>query len=199
MSKPHEVHGIVSSYLNPDVSSEKEEAISRTLGRYAEPRRKWHNLGYLALGLREHRRLLGRWPGRDTMSAWLYHAYELGDEEASAVEFLRDAGALGFSLDEAERFIAPLIVGSRPSLQSSSVLGDMRLAILGQPRISYLSYSRKLRKEYPFLDSPAWCLGRAAVLKEMLAREPIYFRGEFESSMAARAKANMKAELDLLL
>ncbi len=112
---------------------------------------------------------------------------------------LRDAPALGISLEEAERRIVPLITASRPTDIASSAISDMRIAIFGQSRVHYLAYARKLRAEYPFLDAEAWGLGRLAMLKLLASRNPMYFRKEFESAFAVRAGENMQAETALLL
>jgi len=78
------------------------------------------------------------------------------------------------------------------------VVGDMRIAILGQNRVKYLAYSRKLQQSWKFLGPHQWEQGRIAALKELLSRPRLYFREEFESKMAGIAKENMQAELSLL-
>src|SRR5271157_1592323 len=169
--------------------------VESALKKYNDPTRKWHNLKYLRLGLKEHERLLGMLPQRDALAAWLYHSYELGSEEASAVAFLRDAAALGFSFEDAERYMTFLIVGCRPSSPPSSTIGDMRIAVLGQDKDSYLSYAAALREEWAFIGESAWFLGRSAALRYLLTKNPLYFRPEFESSLAIKARENMQEEL----
>jgi predicted metal-dependent HD superfamily phosphohydrolase len=199
--RPHPVIALLQRSLNPDADEGRASAISKAIEAYSGPRRKWHDLRYLGLGLDEHRRLLGGLPGRQGMAAWLYHCVEPEDEAASAVALLRDATALGFSLEEAEERMAPMITESAlaklPSATAGTV-GDMRIAVLGQERAPYLAYSRRLRAEYPFLDEEAWRLGRSSVLRSLLARKPLYHREEFEAALAGRARKNMEAELRLL-
>jgi predicted metal-dependent HD superfamily phosphohydrolase len=198
---PHPVIAVLQRSLNPDADEGRGVAISKAIEAYSAPRRKWHDLRYLKLGLDEHERLLGGLPGRHAMVAWLYHCVEPEDEEASAVALLRDAAALGFSLDEAEDRVIPMITESAlarlPSATAGAV-GDMRIAVLGQKRTSYLAYSRRLRAEYPFLDEEAWRLGRSSLLRSFLGRKPLYHREEFEAALAGRARKNMEAELRLL-
>jgi hypothetical protein len=189
---------ILSKVINPKGSPEAEEAIRLALLRYCDPQRKWQDTNYLWLGIREHHRLLGIHPVRDAMTAWLYHAYEPNDELTSAVAFLRDSRLLGYTYDEAEDFVIPLIRNSHPSMPSSSVVGDMRLAIFGQSRIKYLTYSRKIRQAWKFLDKEAWKLGRIAALKALLERPKLYFREEFEKELAGKARENALAEMTLL-
>jgi predicted metal-dependent HD superfamily phosphohydrolase len=189
---------ILTAVLNPDSYPERDAIIRKIVSEYGASYRKWHNLAYLCLGLREHKRLLGQYPRREVTIAWAYHYFVPGDEDASTVEMLKDAAALGFSLEDTERYVAPLMTGSRPSLPSSSVVGDMRLAILGQKRIPYLAYSRKLRREFSFLNKEAWRLGRITILNKLLSQPTFYYRREFESALADTARGNMHAELALL-
>ena len=193
------VQDIILHSLSPNGEDERTRVIQEVLARY-DNKRKWYNTQYLLLGLKEHKRLLGVYPVRDAMAAWLYHAFEPGDELTSSVAFLRDSRALGFTFDEAESYIIPLIRNSHPSLASSSVVGDMRLAILGQKRIPYLSYARKIKLAWKALgiEGEAWRLGRIAMLAALMARKRIYFRDEFEKALATPARENMQAELDLL-
>lgn len=194
------VQDIVLLSLNPKAEETKTAAIQALLARYDDPKRKWYNLKYLQLGLKEHFRLTGVYPVRDAMMAWLFHAFELGNEEAGAVAVLAQCRPLDFSLEDAEKYICPLITASHPSLESSSVVGDMRIAILGQKRIHYLSYARKVKAMWRSsgIEGEAWRLGRIAVLTTLLARRHIYFRDDFEKALATKARENMQAELSLL-
>jgi predicted metal-dependent HD superfamily phosphohydrolase len=194
------VQDIVMLVLNPKAEETKTAAIQALLARYDDPKRKWYNLKYLQLGLKEHFRLTGVYPVRDAMMAWLFHAFELGNEEAGAVAVLAQCRPLDFSLEDAEKYICPLITASHPSLESSSVVGDMRIAILGQKRIHYLSYARKVKAMWRSsgIEGEAWRLGRIAVLTTLLARRHIYFRDDFEKALATKARENMQAELSLL-
>ena len=87
--------------------------IDRLLLTYREPGRKWHNASYLWLGIKEFRRIMGNHPPRDLTLAWAYHAYVLRDLDASAVAMLHDCRDLGFTLEEADRYVSPLITNCR--------------------------------------------------------------------------------------
>ena len=192
---------VLTNILNPSGGGNQKAVLSvidRLLLTYREPGRKWHNAAYLWLGIREYTRLIKAPPTRDILTAWAYHCFELGDEDASAVAMLHDCRNLGFTLEEADRYITPLIAKCRTDLQSSSVVGDMRIAVLGEGRIRYLAYARKIRQEFPFFTQEMWRLGRTAGLKTMMARTPLYYRPEFENSLAITARSNMEAELGLL-
>jgi hypothetical protein len=132
------VQDIVLLSLNPKAEEDKTRVITEVLARYADPKRKWYNTNYLLLGLREHFRLTGMYPVRDAMVAWLYHAFEPGNEEAGSVAVLAHSRRLGIGLEDAEKYICPLITGSHPSLESSSVVGDMRLCQPSGTRVTIL-------------------------------------------------------------
>ena len=193
----------MSSHLDAIVESfasvEGRKTVKDVLDRYGDPARRWYNLSYLELGMSQHSSLMKGSPNRNTMVAWLYHSYEpRGDEEKSVVAFLKDSGTLGFSFEDAEDSVIPLIMGSRPVLPASSVVGDMRISCLGQPRDAYILYSEALRYEWAFLSNEAWKLGRTAALKKLLDKKPLYYRQEFEDALAAQARENMKHEIHAL-
>ena len=194
------VQDIVSLSLNPVAEEEKGRVIKEVLSRYDDPKRKWYNLEYLHLGLEKHFRFMSIYPVRDAMMAWIFHAFDPGNEESGAVAALAHCRALGFSLEDSEKYVCPLITASHPSLESSSVIGDMRLCCLGQGRTHYLSYARKIKSMWKAsgIGGEAWRLGRIAMLNALLARKRIYFRDEFVGALADQARDNMLAELGLL-
>jgi hypothetical protein len=187
---------MVVPVLNPEGDAGRAAVLATVLARYGG--RRWKDSSYLAHGLREHARIMGRLPSRHAMAAWLYHAWEPGDPGASAVAFLRDCRSLGFSLEEAERHVLPLVSGSWSLAASSSIITDMGLSPYGQPRVAYLRFTRRLRGRWRHLGSRAWELGRAACLAALLARRPLFCTPEFERELAEVARGNIKAELLLL-
>ena len=115
----------LSASLNPGGLEDRGTALAGVLDRYAK--RGWKGIDYLWLGLREHKRLLGTYPARHCLAAWLYHAWEPGDGGLSSVAFLKDCRSLGFSLEEAERHVVPLISGCWDLTGGASVVIDMEL------------------------------------------------------------------------
>ena len=51
---------------------------------------------------------------------------------------------------------------------------DADLAILGTDAETYDGYRQAVRSEYAALDERTWRAGRAAVLSDLLARQPLY-------------------------
>ena len=187
---------MVVPVLNPEGDAGRAAVLATVLARYGG--RRWKDSSYLAHGLHEHRRIAGCLPGRHAMAAWLYHAWEAGDEGMSSVAFLRDCRSLGFSLEEAERHVVPLISGCWDLTGGASVVIDMELSPYGQPRVAYLRSARRARDRWRHLGSRAWEEGRTLGLTMLVQKDPMFQSPEFERELAAAARANIKAELLLL-
>ena len=80
----------------------------------------------------------------------------------------------------------------------TAVLLDADLAVLGSEPAAYQAYVTGVRAEYAHLDADAWRVGRAAVLRDLLGRRPLYATAPGRARWEARAGANMAAELAAL-
>ena len=78
------------------------------------------------------------------------------------------------------------------------VLLDADLAVLGSEPAAYQAYVTGVRTEYGHVDEARWRAGRAAVLRGLLDRRPLYATVEARNRWEARARANMTAELAAL-
>ena len=78
------------------------------------------------------------------------------------------------------------------------MLLDADLAVLGAEPAAYQAYVTGVRAEYAHVDAAAWRTGRAAVLRDLLARRPLYATEPARARWEARAGANMAAELATL-
>jgi hypothetical protein len=188
---------MVMPVLDPEGEEGRRHILAGVLARY-QGRTRAKDAAYLAYGLHEHRRIEGRLPGRYAMAAWLYHDWEPGDEGISSVAFLRDCRSLGFSLEEAERHIAPLISGCWNLTHGSSVVIDMELSPYGRQRVAYLRSARRTREGWGHLGGRAWEIGRTLGLVMLVQKSPMFQSPRFEEELAASARANIKAELLLL-
>lgn len=73
---------------------------------------------------------------------------------------------------------------------------DFDMSILGRERDDYSSYTRKIRHEYEHVDESAFCRGRSAFLKTILAsNNPIFSTPEFFSEMESKARGNIEWEI----
>jgi predicted metal-dependent HD superfamily phosphohydrolase len=74
---------------------------------------------------------------------------------------------------------------------------DADLAILGAAPADYERYRLAVRAEYAHVPDDAWRAGRAAVLRSLLAKEPLYRTRAAQERWAARARRNLREELAL--
>ena len=75
---------------------------------------------------------------------------------------------------------------------------DMDLAILGAPPADFAAYDRAIREEYAHVPEPAYRRGRAAVLRRLLERDPIYLTDTFRAEREAAARHNLSTALATL-
>jgi predicted metal-dependent HD superfamily phosphohydrolase len=85
--------------------------------------------------------------------------------------------------------------GADPSGADAAVLLDADLAVLGSEPAAYQAYVTGVRAEYAHVDAAAWQVGRGQVLRDLLARRPLFATAPAQQRWAARAAANMTAEL----
>ena len=85
-----------------------------------------------------------------------------------------------------------------PADDDTAVLLDADLAVLGSDPAAYQAYVTGVRTEYGHVDAAGWQVGRGQVLRDLLARDPLYATEPGRRRWARRAAANMTAELATL-
>ena len=78
-----------------------------------------------------------------------------------------------------------------------AVVVDIDLSVLGSEQGDYDDYVRAIRSEYA-ISNDAWRVGRGAFLAKMLERKRIFHTEWMRSEGEARARLNMRRELDVL-
>lgn len=73
---------------------------------------------------------------------------------------------------------------------------DFDLSILAAQSELYEAYVHNIRKEYNFLSTEQFALGRSAFLQKMLQKEHIFYTGDFQVGEEA-ARKNMQWELQM--
>jgi predicted metal-dependent HD superfamily phosphohydrolase len=121
-------------------------------------------------------------PGEDerASAAWArtnLTAVRLGEEDVARVERLVLATA---------GHTAP------PGDRAAQALLDADLAILAAPPAEYERYRLAVRAEYAHVTDEQWRAGRAAVLRSLLAKDPLYLLAHH---WEAAARRNLVAEL----
>lgn len=171
------------------------------LARWGEEHRRYHDVRHLASCLAA----LGALDCTDRLvhlAAWFHDAVYAGeagaDEEASArLAEQRLAGILPEAeVAEVARLVRLTATHDpAPGDARGATLVDADLAILGSLPGRYDVYARDVRLEYAHVEEEAFVAGRAAVLRHLLALDPLYRTPQGAQLWAERARANLSAEL----
>jgi len=174
---------------------------------YDDPSRGYHDLLHLSEVLGNVDVLLP--PGdaeRDAvlLAAWFHDAVYRGrgdDEERSAelAESLLAGVAPEPLVAEVARLVR-LTATHRPAADDrpGQVLCDADLAILAAGAERYESYTRGVRSEYAHVPDVDFATGRAAVLRDLLAKPALFETDEGRRRWEQRARANVAREIDHL-
>ncbi|MFF6997469.1 hypothetical protein ACFY93_21265 [Streptomyces sp. NPDC008313] len=175
------------------------------LKRWSEAQRRYHTVDHLVAVL-DHVDTLAEYADDADLvrlAAWFHDAVYLPDrsenEERSArlaERALTEAGVAEAGVAEVARLVR-LTVGHDPADddRNGQVLCDADLAVLASAPETYAAYTDAVRVEYAFVPDEDFRVGRADVLRQLLAlprlfRTP-YGRREWEDT----ARANLEAEL----
>ena len=169
------------------------------LAAYAEPDRHYHDRRHLAEVL-ERLAELGCEDDVVVLAAWFHDAVHdgaAGEEERSAAW--------------AERVLPPEVAGEvgrlvrvterhRPEAddERGQLLSDADLAILAAPPERYDGYVRDVRVEYADVPDDDFDRGRAAVLRDLLAKDTLFHTASARERWEDRARANVADELATL-
>jgi predicted metal-dependent HD superfamily phosphohydrolase len=185
--------------------SDVAHAGADLLGRYAEPHRRYHDLAHLDDVLRHVDELADH--ARDVrvvrLAAWfhdaVYDPMASDNEERSArlaetsLSELRVEDAIVAEIARLVRSTAGH--APAPGDRDAEVLCDADLAILASGPERYQVYAEAVRAEYQHLDDRTFARGRAAVLRGLLARDPMFSTPTGHDRWESAARANVTAEL----
>ncbi|MEV0640220.1 hypothetical protein AB0I77_35860 [Streptomyces sp. NPDC050619] len=179
------------------------------LTRWQEPQRRYHTLAHLTAVL-DHIDVLEQHaadPDVVRLAAWFHDAVYLPDrsenEERSArlaERALPEAGVPAAKTAEVARLVR-LTVTHDPADDDpdGQVLCDADLAILAAPPSAYAAYTAAVREEYGFVPNDAFRMGRATVLRQLLALPRLFRTPYGESKWEATARYNLSSELEMLM
>jgi predicted metal-dependent HD superfamily phosphohydrolase len=181
------------------------QAGAELLGRYAEPHRRYHDLAHLDDVLRQVDELAEHASDVHVvrMAAWFHDAvYDptaADNEERSALLAQTTLSELrvedGIAADVARLVRGTADHAPEPGDLDAAVLCDADLAILASGPERYQVYVEAVRAEYGHVDDHAFAEGRAAVLRGLLARDPMFSTPTGRERWEAAARANVTAEL----
>ena len=175
------------------------EVRDELLAAYGSPGRSYHDMRHLAEVL-DRLDDLGCDDPAVQQAAWFHDAvYDgaAGDEERSA------AWAERVLRPELAREVARLVrltETHRPPDDDPAgrALCDADLAILAASRERYAEYARDVRQEYAHVSDADFAAGRAAVLRDLLAKPALFQTERGHDLWEDAARANVAAELDRL-
>ncbi|MFB9238977.1 metal-dependent phosphohydrolase [Plantactinospora siamensis] len=180
------------------------------LHRWREPHRQYHTEAHLRAVLSTVDEHAGAAADADLvrLAAWCHdavydcHAAAGHNERESAAlagTLLVEAGLPDTRIVEVERLVL-LTATHRPEPgdRNGGLLCDADLAVLaGQPD-EYDRYAAAVRREYAHVPDPLFRVGRATVLRELLALPELYRLPELAARWTEPARANMRRELAAL-
>nr|WP_228501288.1 hypothetical protein [Nocardioides agariphilus] len=132
------------------------------------------------------------------LAAWFHDGVydgRPGAEERSA-QWALSALARRPEADEVARLVR-LTEQHRPAGDDPNgcILSDADLAILAASPQRYAEYVADVRREYAHVPDDLFCRGRAAVLRELLAKDSLFHTPHACEHWETRARANVEAEL----
>ncbi|QYC43132.1 hypothetical protein Nocox_27680 [Nonomuraea coxensis DSM 45129] len=179
------------------------------VARWSEPHRHYHDRAHLAAVLAAVDDLASDAADPDAvrLAAWFHDAVYDGhpgrDEERSAQLAQARLPACGVPpavVAEVARLVR--LTAAHDTLAggdaNGAVLCDADLAVLGGPRDApggYAAYAAAVRREYAHVPDDLFRLGRADVLRRLLATPSLYRTARARELWEERARANMTAEL----
>jgi len=173
--------------------------------RWSEPHRRYHTTSHLLDVLTALDQLCAPVvPGRTVrLAAWYHDAVYAGvagtDEESSAAlaeQTLPSAGVSSAAVAEVVRLVLLTRSHSPDSGDAAgALLCDADLAVLGRDPDGYARYQQQVRTEYAHVSERDWRTGRSAVLRQLLAQEPLFRTPVGAQRWEARARTNLENEL----
>jgi predicted metal-dependent HD superfamily phosphohydrolase len=182
------------------------QAAADLLRRWAEPDRAYHNLDHLrhCLARLDDVTVVGAGADPDLVEAalWFHDAvYDArsADNEARSAELAREALAMLGVPDETARRVAALVLLTRhrepPTEPEGRLLCDIDLSILGESADDFERYDQAIRREYAWVPDPIYRRERAAVLRGLLERQPLYATPHLRERYEQPARANLQRAL----
>jgi predicted metal-dependent HD superfamily phosphohydrolase len=177
-----------------------EDLRDRLLAAYSLPTRRYHDLRHLDEVL-DRLAELGEDRPAVLLAAWFHDAVyegERDDEERSAS--LAEAELGGRASADVVAEVARLVrmtASHRPAAGdvAGEHLSDADLAILAAPPARYEEYVVAVREEYAHLSDGDFAAGRAAVLRDLLAKPSLFHSPRARALWEDAARANVTAEL----
>ncbi len=174
--------------------------MDRLLAAWAEPQRRYHTLQHLGecLALFDRYRQLAEQPAEVELALWFHDAvYDVrgkDNEARSAAWAQADLKAAGVGAAAIARIAGHIMATCHAALpvgMDQQLLVDIDLSILGAPKPRFLAYEEQVRAEYAWVPGFLFRRKRREILKEFLARQPIYNTPSIREELESRARENL--------
>jgi predicted metal-dependent HD superfamily phosphohydrolase len=193
-----------------------EQWLEEILSRYTEPQRHYHTVSHISSMLQLSEKYENQIHNTVAVKlAILFHDFiydptAKDNEEQSAKyfkDFARDFKIQSETVVLVVEFIERTIThttGSNSMGMVPDAIADLRLfldfdlEVLARDPLKYMEYAAQIRQEYGHFPEGEYCVGRTAVLESFLGRERLYFSNAFFADNEARARSNLKSEIEYL-
>ena len=172
------------------------------LAAYADPSRGYHDSLHLAEVLARLDELGGAGVSFDptvtALAAWFHDAVYDGErdaEERSAVWAEQALADTAYAAEVARLVRLTETHDPGPDDLGGQALCDADLAILASPRERYDAYVTGVRRDHAHLSDTDFAFGRAAVLRDLVARERLFHTSYGRAAWESAARANVEREL----
>ena len=186
------------------VGARDEADGNRLLGAlilaWDEPQRRYHTLQHLEECLATLEPHLDRadHPAEVELAIWFHDAvywpYEKDNEELSAdwaEGEMEHAGIAPERIERVKQHILATRHAAEPVGVDQQLVVDVDLSILGAPRERFEAYERQVRAEYSRVPTVVFRRKRREILREFLAREPLYGTPAIRDALEPRARDNL--------
>jgi predicted metal-dependent HD superfamily phosphohydrolase len=175
---------------------------------YDEPSRAYHTARHIGACLRlldepEVKALATHLPEVEA-AIWfhdaIYDTHASDNEERSARMMEESLSAAGVASDDVGRIAAHVRATKDhvPHSVDDQLVIDIDLSILGESADVFERFEEEIRREYAWVESAAYVVGRAAVLRRFSERPFIYGTPLFRARYESRARENITASLKKL-
>ncbi|MDI3212207.1 DUF4031 domain-containing protein [Arthrobacter sp. AL12] len=175
------------------------------LDRWGEEHRKYHGRTHLLAVLEALDVLTGsdEPPRTVLLAAWFHDAVYRGiagqDEEESArlaEDRLAHAGLPAAEVDEVARLVRMTADHQpEPGDGAAALLSDADLSVLGGEPAAYARYLAAVRQDFAHIGDDDFAAGRAAVVRQLLALDPLFHTPRGRALWLDAARRNLQAEL----
>ena len=186
-----------------------EDLRDALVAAYSDPSRGYHDLRHLAEVCGRLDELAGGGTAFDRaavlLAAWFHDGVydgQPGAEERSAgwaEASLAQLDVAAETVAEVARLVR-LTETHRPADDDANgcALSDADLAILAAPQERYAGYAADVRREYAHVPDQAFRAGRAAILRDLLAKPHLFHTAYAREHWERPARANVERELAAL-